>query len=97
MYVRGEIAYRGCDALVECASEGQVSAEAHACCADAAVAGGEGEEGGDGEDGVFVVGVDFLRRFRRQFRGRSCCEDRVGEGHTFSILYLFPSSVPGPS
>lgn len=60
VYVRGKVAHGSGDAFVKGAAEGQVPAEAHARCADAAVAGGEGEEGGDGEGGVFVVGVDFL-------------------------------------
>ena len=62
MYVGGEVAYGGRDALVEGAAEGEMAAETHTRCADAAGAGWEREEGGDGEGGVFVVGVDFLKK-----------------------------------
>ena len=66
VYIRGEIAHGGRDALIECAAECQVSAKAHARCANPAVAGGEREESRDGDSGVFVVGVNFLGRVRRR-------------------------------
>ncbi len=36
-------------------AQGEVAAEAHACCANAAGAGGQGKEVVDGFVGVFVV------------------------------------------
>lgn len=97
VYVRGEVAHGGGDALVECAAECQMPAQTHARCADAAVAGGEGEEGRDGESGVFVVRVHFLSTVGSQSGACRRLQGPGGTGRTFSILYLFPSSVPWAS
>jgi hypothetical protein len=51
-----EVAYGGGDAWVQGAAVGEMSAETHSCGANAAVAGGEGEEGINRESRVFVVG-----------------------------------------
>jgi hypothetical protein len=55
-----EVADCGADAGVERAAVGEVAAEAHACCADSAIAGFEAFEEVDGEGGVFVVGGELL-------------------------------------
>ena len=41
-------------------AQGEVAAEAHACCADAACASGQGEEVVDRLVGVLVVGLEGL-------------------------------------
>ena len=46
--VSGKVAYCCSDAFVEGAAESEMAAETHAGCADAAGAGGEGEEEGGG-------------------------------------------------
>ena len=58
--VGSEVADGGADPWVERAAVGEVAAEAHACCADAACACWKGEQGVDGEGGVFVVCGDLL-------------------------------------
>lgn len=60
-----EVTYCGGDAGVEGAAVGEVAAETHACCADAAGAGGQGEEGVDCQGGVFVVGGEGFLDFPR--------------------------------
>ena len=64
MHVCGKVADCGADARVEGAAVGEVAAEAHARCADAAIAGGQGVQEGGRELGVFVVGREFLARVR---------------------------------
>ena len=41
-------------------AQGEVAAEAHACCANAASASGQGEEVVDGFVGILVVGLEGL-------------------------------------
>ena len=55
-----EIADRCTDTPVQCAAIGEMAAETHACCADAAVAGREGEKERYGGGSVGVVGGEFL-------------------------------------
>ena len=54
--IRREVAHRCADALVERASIREMATETHACGADTAVAGGEGEEELNGRRSVGVVG-----------------------------------------
>lgn len=72
-----EVGDCGGDARVKRAAVGEVAAEAHARGAEAAGAGGEGEEGVDRQSGVFVVGGDGFLDLVRVARIRA--GDVVGE------------------
>lgn len=74
MDIRRKVAHGGGDARVERAPKGEVAAETHARCADAAGARRQREEVRRRQGGVFVVSWDFL------FAG--------GRGKTFSCVFL---------
>jgi len=62
MQIRSKITHRRTNPPIKRAAQGQVPTETHARGADAAGAGGKGEEVGDGQGGVFVVGGEGLGR-----------------------------------
>jgi hypothetical protein len=78
-------------------AQGEMPAEAHACCADAAGAGGQGEQVIDCFAGIFVVGLEGLRR-RRGWVSRVVSEETGKKGGlALVIFHSLPLSVPGTS